>query len=49
MTPEERDPQQLINNGELEKLEDFELGNSQGKQTVLASRLGYRITSELMC
>ena len=49
MTPEERDPQHLINNGELEKLKDFELDTSQGNQTVLASRLGYRITSEIMC
>ena len=49
MTPEERDPQQLIHNGELEKLKDIELDNSQGNQTVLASRLGYRITSKIMC
>lgn len=36
----ERDPQYLISNGFLEKCEDFE---HKGK-TVLASRLGYRIT-----
>jgi len=36
----ERDPEFLIKNGYLEKVEDFEY---QGR-TVLASRLGYRIT-----
>lgn len=40
MNPEERDPQYLIQNGFLEKLEDFEYG---GKK-VQASLLGYRIT-----
>ena len=40
MTPEDRDPKNLIANGSLEKLEDFEY---EGKK-VLASRLGYRIT-----
>jgi hypothetical protein len=39
MTPEERDPQFLISEHFLEKLEDFE---HHGKK-VLASRLGYRI------
>jgi hypothetical protein len=37
----DRDPKVLIANGSLEKLEDFEY---EGKK-VLASRLGYRITS----
>lgn len=47
MTPEDRDPKNLIANGSLEKLEDFEY---QG-QKVLASRLGYRITRkfDLLC
>jgi hypothetical protein len=36
----ERDPRFLIENGFLEKLEDFEFGG----RTILASRLGYRIT-----
>ncbi|WP_430812533.1 MULTISPECIES: hypothetical protein [unclassified Carboxylicivirga] len=40
LVPEDRDPKLLIENGSLEKLEDFEY---QG-QKVLASRLGYRIT-----
>jgi len=40
LVPEDRDPKLLIENGSLEKLEDFE---HQGKK-VLASRLGYRIT-----
>jgi hypothetical protein len=38
---QDRDPKALIANGSLEKLEDFEY---KGKK-VLASRLGYRITS----
>ncbi len=37
----EREPQFLIENGFLERIEDFELDG----RTVLASRLGYRITS----
>jgi hypothetical protein len=37
----ERDPEYLIRNGFLEKVEDLELDG----RTVLASRLGYRITS----
>ena len=41
LDPKDRDPKLLIANGSLEKLEDFEY---QGKK-VLASRLGYRITS----
>jgi len=40
LVPEDRDPKKLIENGSLEKLEDFEY---KGKK-VLASRLGYRIT-----
>lgn len=47
MAPEDRDPQNLIANRSLEKLEDFE---HNGKK-VLASRLGYRITKRfsLLC
>jgi len=47
MTSEDRDPKNLIANGSLEKLEDFE---HNGKK-VLASRLGYRITKtfSLLC
>jgi hypothetical protein len=41
MRVEERDPRFLIDNGYLEKVEDFEF---EGR-TVLASRLGYRITA----
>jgi len=40
LVPEDRDPKLLIENGSLEKLEDFEYN---GKK-VLGSRLGYRIT-----
>lgn len=40
MAPDDRDPKKLIENGSLEKLEDFEYNG----QKVLASRLGYRIT-----
>ena len=42
MKPHERDPVWLYNNGYIEKVEDFEY---RGK-TVLASRLGYRITQK---
>ncbi|TNJ45323.1 hypothetical protein KFZ70_06585 [Tamlana fucoidanivorans] len=47
MTPDDRDPKNLMNNGSLEKLEDFEYEG----QKVLASRLGYRITRmfNLLC
>jgi hypothetical protein len=38
----DRDPKEMIKNHSLEKLEDFEY---EGKK-ILASRLGYRITSE---
>ncbi|AUP79945.1 hypothetical protein [Flavivirga eckloniae] len=41
LEPEDRDPKHLITNGSLEKLEDFEYNG----ETVLASRLGYRITN----
>jgi hypothetical protein len=41
LDPKDRDPKVLMANGSLEKLEDFEY---DGKK-VLASRLGYRITS----
>jgi hypothetical protein len=40
LEPEDRDPKELIKNNCLEKLDDFEY---EGK-TILASRLGYRIT-----
>ncbi|HEY1736991.1 MAG TPA: hypothetical protein VGG12_10115, partial [Methylovirgula sp.] len=42
--PNERDPRRLIEAGHLEKLEDYTF---EGKQ-VLASRLGYRITSKFV-
>ena len=42
--PTERDPEVMIKNGELEKVEDFEF---EGK-AVLASRLGYRITQRFV-
>ena len=42
MTPEERDAASLIREGCLEPLEDFE----HDGETVLASRLGYRMTSK---
>lgn len=47
MAPEDRDPNNLITNGSLEKLEDFDY---EGKK-ILASRLGYRITKTfaLLC
>ncbi len=41
LKPEKRRPAYLINKGQLEKLEDFDYNG----QKVLASRLGYRITS----
>ncbi len=41
LKPEKRRPKYLIEKGQLEKLEDFE----HNGQLVLASRLGYRITS----
>jgi hypothetical protein len=42
--PHERDPKHLIAAGHLERLEDYEF---EGK-TVLASRLGYRITAKFV-
>ena len=44
MTPAERDPQSMISRGYLEKCEDF----SHDGKTVLASRLGYRITERFV-
>ncbi|RMF42787.1 MAG: hypothetical protein D6753_06630, partial [Planctomycetota bacterium] len=44
LSARERDPQFLIGEGMLEKLEDYEFGG----QKVLASRLGYRITSRFV-
>lgn len=40
MNPEDRDPKRLIKYGALEKINDFEYNG----ETILASRLGYRIT-----
>ncbi|QTD36201.1 hypothetical protein JL193_08460 [Polaribacter batillariae] len=40
LEPEDRDPKTLIKNGSLEKIEDFVYKG----ETILASRLGYRIT-----
>jgi hypothetical protein len=42
--PHERDPKRLIEAGHLEPVPDFELGG----RTVLASRLGYRITAKFV-
>jgi len=42
LSPEERDPQHLISEGMLEKIEDYE----KDGQLIPASRLGYRITSK---
>lgn len=42
--PDERDPTRMIERGELERVEDFEL---EGRK-VLASRLGYRITARFV-
>ncbi|MEQ9408563.1 MAG: hypothetical protein RIK87_12585 [Fuerstiella sp.] len=44
LTPEERTPEFLLAEGLLEKMEDFEWEG----QKVLASRLGYRITSRFI-
>ncbi|HMJ89158.1 MAG TPA: hypothetical protein VK530_05045, partial [Candidatus Acidoferrum sp.] len=44
MTPEERDPDNMMAKGYLEKCQDF---NHHG-QPVLASRLGYRITRQFV-
>ena len=42
--PHERDPRRLIEAGHLERLEDYEFAG----RTVLASRLGYRITAKFV-
>jgi hypothetical protein len=42
--PHERDPRRLIEAGHLERVGDFEFGG----KTVLASRLGYRITAKFV-
>ena len=42
--PHERDPKRLIEAGHLEKLADYEFAG----KTVLASRLGYRITAKFV-
>ncbi|WMI66348.1 hypothetical protein RBH94_04110 [Aestuariibaculum sp. YM273] len=42
LEPQDRDPNFLINDGALEKIDDFEYKG----QKVLASRLGYRITQQ---
>ena len=44
MGPEERDPQTMIDNGMLEKIEDYQFEN----QRIPASRLGYRITRRFL-
>ncbi len=44
LRPDETDPGFLIKNGYLEKIEDFE----HNSEKLLASRLGYRITSRFM-
>jgi hypothetical protein len=44
LTPKERDPAEMIAQGHLEKLDDFE---HKGRK-VLASRLGYRITYQFV-
>jgi hypothetical protein len=42
--PHERDPRRLIEAGHLERLDDFQVDG----RTVLASRLGYRITAKFV-
>jgi hypothetical protein len=44
LTPEERDPGYLIRGGYMEPLKDYD----HGGETILASRLGYRITSRFV-
>ncbi len=44
MGPEERDPDRLIQEGMLEKVDDFQSGG----QLIPASRLGYRITEKFV-
>lgn len=44
MTPQERDPSEMIRDGMLEKIEDYQWNG----KTVAASRLGYRITNKFV-
>jgi len=44
LSPKEREPDYMIKEGYLEKVEDFEHGGEQ----ILASRLGYRITARFV-
>ncbi|MEM6980933.1 MAG: hypothetical protein AAF539_14830, partial [Planctomycetota bacterium] len=44
MTPDERDPQHMIDQGMLERIDDFE----HRGQSIPASRLGYRITEKFV-
>lgn len=44
LSPEERQPQHMIENGLMERIEDFE----HKGETIPASRLGYRITSRFI-
>jgi hypothetical protein len=44
LDPQERDPSFLIENGHLERVDDFELNGEK----ILASRLGYRITDRFV-
>ncbi len=44
LTPQERDPRNLIAQGHLERLKDFE----HGGEKILGSRLGYRITPKFV-
>jgi hypothetical protein len=44
MGPKERDPEQMIADGMLEKIDDFD----HNGQTIPASRLGYRITRKFV-
>lgn len=44
LMPDERNPQFMIDNGLLQKIDDFEVEG----ETILASRLGYRITHRFL-
>eukprot|EP00569_Conticribra_weissflogii_P002792 CAMPEP_0171340910 /NCGR_PEP_ID=MMETSP0878-20121228/8857_1 /TAXON_ID=67004 /ORGANISM="Thalassiosira weissflogii, Strain CCMP1336" /LENGTH=1177 /DNA_ID=CAMNT_0011843033 /DNA_START=74 /DNA_END=3607 /DNA_ORIENTATION=+ len=48
MAPKERTAEWLIKNGELEKIDDYEVDTPEGKKTINASRLGYRITDKFV-
>lgn len=49
MSPAERDARTLIEGGYLEPLHDFEREDAEhGSETILASRLGYRMTEKFM-